>query len=418
MEMRDLFERVEELDIIDVASSVLGLRMTRRGCRYECLCPNPYHNDKHLGSFSIRQDTKVWGCFACDMGQHRGNSSLVSAVLGCTWSEAAVKIAVQFGIITSAEADEMLAGWRFKRRPAGLGHSTQPPIPSVQKKTPDELDVIYRCFVKASPKMTDEYKAQLIAERHLCEGDLDDFFVFPDKSTAFWQKFKQELAAAEVKGTLTEVLKGVPGFGRYKSNNRWTFVGTAGNLGLISRDAEGRIVGMQLRHKTADHGSRYSGFSSGSMDSAKFDDFCSSGSICGVERPEKPSRVIAITEGKFKALTLKKMGIWAISVSGVTNYKPVFGICEQLIKQVEKPPRFLISYDMDIKTNKAVAKAARALALELRKRFPDSEVFFADWDPDYGKGIDDVVNAGHRDKLTTVPMEDYLKRDIFSTFKN
>ena len=52
----------DSADIVDVMQDFIVLK--RKGSRYTCLCP--FHDDKHLGSFSIYPRLNGYKCFSCD----------------------------------------------------------------------------------------------------------------------------------------------------------------------------------------------------------------------------------------------------------------------------------------------------------------------------------------------------------------
>lgn len=416
MRLSDLFAKVEDLSIVDVATNCCGLRLVQRGARYECLCPNPHHHDKHMGSFSIKPSGKYWGCFACDMGQHQGNASLVAELRGLTKVDAAIEIGLCFGLITQTEANQISSidktrGERGYRDI--LVRTSAPSDGQAKRKDADTLHLVYKSFVEAAVPMTREQKIALLTERHLERDDLKDFFLLPSKSQAFWVAFKKRLAKNGLTGTLNDILTGVPGFMRYKSNHRWSFVGRAGCLCLIYRDILGRIVGFQMR-RSNDQGPKYIVFSSASVNTEVYDSYCSAGVLVDIIPPcGKMSTQIGITEGKFKGIALSKMGMWGVSIAGVGGWrhatKSLKDICGAI---APSRPTFNICYDADLKANQAVAKNAKGLAKMLQESF-HSQVYFADWDLQYGKGIDDLMNAGFGHLLHYYPADQYLQKDFF-----
>lgn len=419
MDLRTLFELAEGPDIVAVATGCCNLRLTRRGPRYQCLCPNPYHHDKHIGSFSINASTKCWGCFACDLGQHRGNVSLVSTLQNVSRLAAAVDICLTFSLITQEEATALLAdgsGKRVSHRHYSYAYNT--PTHIVKCKPAEELDVVYRSFIEAAPDMGSIQRENLMIQRNLTPEDMNDFFVLPPKSQVFWASFKKRLAENGQTGTLNDILTGVPGFMRYAKSHRWSFVGRAGCLCLITRNVSGQIIGFQMRLPDGSE-AKYIGFSSGSVDDKIYDTCCSSGVLVDVISPEKQSRVIALTEGKFKAKTLAKMGVWAISVAGVGNWRYMLPSIHSVHEKASSYQAnrhkisFMVCFDADLKQNQAVAKNAKDLAETLMSAFPDANVYFADWDLADGKGIDDVVNAGNASRLRRYPASEYLKNPFF-----
>lgn len=420
MTLNDVFLRAEEIPIEDVASTACGLKLQLTGGRYQCLCPNPAHNDKHMGSFSINPHNRYWGCFACDLGKHRGNVSLVSKINNISMVEAALLIAETYHIISASEAQEFMAKYKTAP-PKKLPTPVILAKPSTNRKPIEHLDKVYRCFIAAAPEMTDAQKEDLKTKRFLSDSDLAGFFLLPSKTSAFWKQFQAELKNAGLGDDLTAILTGVPGFYQYKSSSGWTFCGSAGELCLISHNEDGLIRGFQIRRNTTEKGSRYISFSSGSISPDKFKNGCSSGVLIDVIPPigKKRSSIIAFTEGKFKAIALAKMGVWAVSIPGVGNYRHGVAAAEDIIKKNHiKNPTYLICYDMDMKQNYSVAKNARQLCaflqdLNMRLGKGSDCVYFGEWDEECGKGIDDVINNGHGDKLEHVKAKTFLKRPFF-----
>ena len=67
--------------------------------------------------------------------------------------------------------------------------------------------------------------------------------------------------------------------------------------------------------------------------------------------------------------------------------------------------RFILCYDME--ENENVEISAAAIYEKLSPVLPTE---FAVWDPAYGKGIDDVVIAGHLRDIHRIPASDYFKK--------
>ena len=54
-----MYENIEEL------LTAHGIKYQKKGNVIKCLCPNPNHNDKHIGSFSFDLMKGLGHCFAC-----------------------------------------------------------------------------------------------------------------------------------------------------------------------------------------------------------------------------------------------------------------------------------------------------------------------------------------------------------------
>ena len=66
-------------------------------------------------------------------------------------------------------------------------------------------------------------------------------------------------------------------------------------------------------------------------------------SLFNAEALHNPDSFIFITEGTFDALSLIKVGVQAVSVGGVTNYKTLI----RALEGIENKPRFIILFDPD-----------------------------------------------------------------------
>ena len=53
------------IDDIELLLTTHGIKYKKKGHDIKCLCPNPSHNDKHIGSFSFDTVKGVGNCFAC-----------------------------------------------------------------------------------------------------------------------------------------------------------------------------------------------------------------------------------------------------------------------------------------------------------------------------------------------------------------
>lgn len=65
-------------DVIQLLNSH-GIKYIDKGNYVKCLCLNPSHNDKRIGSFSIKKDNGICNCFACGF---KGNIFTLNKILG------------------------------------------------------------------------------------------------------------------------------------------------------------------------------------------------------------------------------------------------------------------------------------------------------------------------------------------------
>ena len=110
----------------------------------------------------------------------------------------------------------------------------------------------------------------------------------------------------------------------------------------------------------------------------------------------KPKLPLIITEGEKKAGALLTLGYPAVSISGVTNglRKGKNQLVTTLAKLVKERSFVRLIFDMDAMTKPAVFEALRRLGMVITSK-EKCEVEVVVWDPEDGKGIDDLlVNQG------------------------
>lgn len=379
-------EQVEQLPIEQIIGAEIDL--PQNGAERKALCP--FHNDHSVGSFGVNVRKKIWKCYSCGVGGV-GAVSFYKKLHGVTSEEAVLEIAAKHDIPVPNETEILSKiSQRSVVQPTILPKQT-----GNQKLDADTLDTVYRTFISEAGPITDEMLTRLKTERKLSEDQLQDFFILPLYSRKFMEKFIRDL---ESKGLdAGQVLAHTPGFYYNNFRNEWCFSKrNAGALAIVAHDEQGRVNGIQIRRDTEDHKKRYIWFSTGFADEADgFSDGTSLGVIVDVVQGPK-KKAIFCTEGKFKALKLvEHFGYTVLNMHGVTSWSASYIIRYVKANGVKK---IYLCYDSDFLTNEAVAKAAEKFVEALLKF--DLKVEFILWDPQYGKGIDDMLNAGYEDKLT------------------
>lgn len=405
----DIYQMAKQVKISDVIGRYVALKP--HNGNYLCLCP--FHNDRKVGSFVVFPKTNRFKCFAC--GEAGDAIDFVSKIAGISSYEAAITIASDFNLITADELDFLQ-----ERKDRSLRFNSQKLVLLPKEQTfledrasVEHLDAIYKCFIAACDPLSPEFREVLLTQRKLSEGDLKDYFVFPQKQDVanFWPRFRAKLQDefGVFQDDIQErLLLGVPGFFLNKQMHIAFSAQKNPSLGITIRNRYGKISGIQMRNM-AEHqekGSRYKMMSSAFADGTT-DSFGSHGCSCGyVEDVLYPQgtwhHAIAITEGRFKAVTLSKMGFLVVNMHSISNWGPA-GDVALVLAGKHDVATFVLVYDRE--DNSAVYKSARNLYNTLSPARPTR---FAVWDPQYGKGIDDVVNAGHKDKLRTVSSEEFF----------
>ena len=91
-------EKVAEFNaipILDVAE-MLGIDIKPQGKTYDILCPNPTHDDHHLGSCKLDPGKNMCICYAC--GFRAKPIDLVKTVMNVSFMEACNWLSITFGI--------------------------------------------------------------------------------------------------------------------------------------------------------------------------------------------------------------------------------------------------------------------------------------------------------------------------------
>ena len=157
-------------------------------------------------------------------------------------------------------------------------------------------------------------------------------------------------------------------------------------LGLLIpvRDVDGRIVALKIRADQAGDGPRYTTLSS------KKHGGPGPGAQCHVPlHPGLATDVVRITEGELKAdVATVLSGVLTLGIPGVAQWRMALPILEAF-----QPKTILLAWDADWRRNPAVACSLADAAQELTQQ--GYHVQFEYWCPDQGKGIDDVLSAGH-----------------------
>jgi len=98
---------------------------------------------------------------------------------------------------------------------------------------------------------------------------------------------------------------------------------------------------------------------------------------------------VRLTEGELKAdVTTVLSGVLTIAVPGVSVWRQALPLLHGL-----QPKEVLLAIDSDWRTNAHVAQALGQAAVALVKE--GYEVQVEDWEPALGKGVDDLLAAGH-----------------------
>lgn len=200
----------------------------------------------------------------------------------------------------------------------------------------------------------------------------------------------RDWAAEKVRGLGIDV-EGVPGF--WHGRRDWLLAGSNGIL-LPSLDMQGRVQACQIRLDR----------DMASATEAKYHWLSSAGKSRGTtshapihvalptDTDHVVNRAVWVTEGVLKSdIAAERLGTVVLGLGGVSNWRGVM----DLLRHLPVPDRRVcVAFDADKDENPQVADNERGLVQALVRA--NYVVGRADWDPEVGKGIDDVLIAGYQ----------------------
>lgn len=420
MTNKDFLDRIiedvrENVSIIDEVGQYTYLK--KDGVEYEGLCP--FHNDTKVGSFKVSERKKICKCFSCGAG---GDVIKVHALKkNINYIESALHLAVEHNRITEEEynkfSNKEYSGKNNKKaKTREIFYSKKDAEQFKNIIAPDEiLNNVYTAFYNVST-LSKEHEEYLKNERKYSDQDIKEgkYFTFPSRNImkVFEERLKKDY------GYDPDILTNVPGFYRDKESGYFTFAKNSG-LGICITNAKGFIIRIQIRRDKAQiNKSRYIWFSSSFIEKdeklmEKFDCATGAGSGIDVVYPKVLKyRTMFITEGRFKAKKIADtFNCVAISVQGVTNWRNIekeIECIQENYKDVEFK-NIYVAYDADIAYNTQVFNQAMKMVHMLKKAFINMAISYVLWDVNYGKGIDDLINAGYHGMLETKESTEFEK---------
>ena len=389
-ELESIIAQVKHLSIDSVLSRY-GIKPERyTGRRILALCP--FHMDEHVGSFSMDTESNTCWCYACNNGGDAIRS--MQKIWNKEFTETVLQIACDFNII-DAKTYSKLVGVEYERQ----GKEVEIKMERAKKRPSNETyqtwTKIYE-FMRDWFGLLDEDRVYLKETRFVPEDRLGDYFSINTTDPRLVSRFIFDLKSKFP--DLVEQIVEVPGFFEVKNKDKWQIGTTAVDaIGMLLRNASGQVIAVQLRDKNENATVRYKYFS---YKPGRNNKFMRKGGSVGtpidVIVPANAKNKIAIVEGRFKAEILAQEGFITLSVQGVQNFSGI----EKDIKEIEsiigsKINDIYIFYDGDQLRNGVVYQAGIKLGAYIKEKAHKTPHFLI-WDPELGKGIDDLLFNGHK----------------------
>ena len=413
MKYDKIFEEVKAIPIAEIFVDMGFDLVEPISSGYRIL--NPFTKATKPGNFSISTINNIFNDWTST--NRKGDAiKFVSLYENITYFEAAFKLALKYGIITEdfyksvfngKSIDDIKDIKKYETKHCKI-ERTESHIANA-----DTLDKVYKIFMKFCP-LSNKHKEYLHNNRKMDDETIKKygFFTMPKRAIlkGFLVEIEKEFGSQEVLGT-------IPGFFKRDGEKSFTFSFSkeSSGIGIPITDYLDRVVGIQIRKdfmKEADY-SRYTWFSSAfamsSLNKKNLECGTSSGSPIAVCYPDNlKSSAIFITEGKFKAIEIaKNFNSIAISVQGVGTWKNVSEVIEKISERIEITPKNIYpAFDADMASNISVYMQLKAMTDNILSKFRVS-INYVNWDISLGKGIDDMLLDGHKDKIKLISKETY-----------
>ena len=266
-------------------------------------------------------------------------------------------------------------GARGRLSGGAVAPSRAPAPAREQAPDPGRLDRVYRALLGVLG-LEDRHREHLLSP---ARG------MTPEQVEAGMYRTLPEGRRAEIGEAVASMVdpSGVPGF--WRAAGKWRVAGPAG-LVIPVRDAQGRVLGIQVRRDASGEGPRYVWLSSSGRPEGT-----PARVFCHVARPPGGSSPrVWVTEGPLKAdIAAGMLGEPVVAVPGVTTWRSagLFRALEELGSR-----QVVVAFDADAEVNPHVEQATRDLGAALRER--GYEVYRAFWRFSQGKGLDDLLLGG------------------------
>lgn len=297
-------------------------------------------------------------------------------------------------------------------------------VNTVALKSDEILNKIYRLIKELYP-IKDEEKQHLLNYRALSEDRINqDYFSMPICDNDFYKKLFSEIEKRF--GYKPLDLIGVPGF--YLDDKGGVKFKQTKGIGFLMSGADDLTRGIHVRAYDSISSTGELSFDEFAYNkdrkrpkyfwvtSSKLNNGSSSGAPVDVNIPKsKKFKTCFITEGKLKGeIILKTYNSPVISVQGVGNWVGRISPEVKLIeKNYNKLSHIFCAYDADLCFNPKIFKECYNMVKNELVDF-EGQVRIAVWDYNLGKGLDDMILNGHKDKLKSINF--YLFAEVFNRY--
>ncbi|MCI7208528.1 MAG: DUF3854 domain-containing protein [Clostridium sp.] len=360
---------------------------------------------------TIKDDINNFKCWSCEA---KGDGiTLYSKIHNVDFKEAVIGLAEKFGYQEDAEVqvakvqEKEIKKVEIKKESKkelsedkiNLYHNVYDTLAQVCGITPADKDYIRNRGVK--------------------ENKMEDFFSLRNVNDVKMGQLIM-MCAKEYSYTVEDIAS-VPGF--MLRGKRLKLAPLYG-LALKARNAQGKIIGIQVRTQFEDtkylwlSSDKFGGASCGTPVSVDYPlNVVDAEKMSSKELIENSASTVFIGEGKFKNIAInQEFNSIAIGLAGVNNWRGRVKQELDYINNIRPVKNIMIAFDADMCFNFLIAEQFMKMMEEELSDYTNKNVRVAIWDIRYGKGIDDMIENGHRSKLKSIPFSEFVAK--YNEFKD
>ena len=359
---------------------------------------------------TIKENINNFKCWSC--GASGDGITLYSKIHNVEFKEAVEGLAEKFGYQEDAKVqvakvqEKEVKKVEIKKEPK-------------KELTEDKIELYHNVYATLAQVCgITPADAAYVRNRGVKENKMKDFFSLRNVNDV---KIGQLIMiCAKEYSYSVEDIASVPGF--MIRANKLKLVPLYG-LGLKARNAQGKIIGIQVRTQFEDtkylwlSSEKQGGTSCGTPVSVDYPkNVVDSEKMTSKELIENSASTIFIGEGKFKNIAInQEFNSIAIGLAGVNNWR---GRVKQELDYIDniRPIRnIMIAFDADMCFNFIIGEQFIKMMEEELSEYSNRNVRVATWDIRYGKGIDDMIESGFRKKLKSVSYDEFV--ETYNSFK-
>ena len=356
-----------------------------------------------------KDDINNFKCWSC--GASGDGITLYSKIHNVDFKEAVMDLAEKFGY--QEDANVQVAKVKEKEV-----KKVEIKKESKKELSEEQIELYHNVYETLAEVcgITPADKSQVV-NRNIKSNKYDDFFSLRVNDVKLGKLIM--ICANRYSYTVEDIAK-VPGF--FLRGEKLKMTPLFG-LGLKARNSQGKITGIQVRTNYEDckylwlSSEKHNGVSCGTPVSVDYPlNVVDAEKMNTTELIQNSASTIFIGEGKFKNIAInQEFNSIAIGLAGVNNWRGRVKQELDYIDNIRPVKNIMIAFDADMCFNFLIAEQFIKMMQEELDDYTNRNVRVAIWDIRYGKGIDDMIENGYRNKLKSIPFSEFVEK--YNEFK-